>query len=93
MSSGRFDFGADQRKRIVPACILRTRIVAGELFAEIIEDRWCRPPIVHCVVQRLGSPEILVLQQFHSHREAELAAKEFISDYLSRQQRSNRRAA
>jgi hypothetical protein len=54
----------------------------GELFAELIEDCRNRPPIVHCVVQRLGSPGILFLGQFQSRSEAESAAEQFISDYL-----------
>jgi hypothetical protein len=82
--SGHFEFGIDQRKQIVPACIPRTRLLTRELFAEIIEDRRARPPIVLAVVQRQGSPEILFLGQFRSHSDAESAAQQFISDYLSR---------
>ena len=84
MSSGRV-FGTDERKRIVPACIPRTRLHAGELLAEVVEDRRSRPPLLVCVVQRQGSPEILFLGQFRSESEAEFAAKEFMSDYLTRQ--------
>ena len=84
MSSGRV-FGTDQRKRIVPACIPCTRLYAGEMFAEIVEDRRSRPPLLVCVVQRQGSPEILFLGQFRSESEAEFAANEFMSDYLTRQ--------
>src|SRR6266705_2913842 len=39
LPSRRFELGADQRKQAVPACIPRTRLQRGELFADIIEDR------------------------------------------------------
>ncbi len=76
-------FRPERRRRIVPLRIPRTRLEQGELFAEIIEDRRCHPPVVLCVVQRRGSSEILFMGQSRSRSEAETAANEFISDYLS----------
>jgi hypothetical protein len=59
----------------VPACIPRTRLRHGELFADIIEDRRDRSPVLMCVVQKQGSPEILFLGQFRSRTEAKIDAE------------------
>jgi hypothetical protein len=59
---------------------------AGELFADVIEDRRSRPPLFFCIVQREGSPEILLLGQFNSRPEAALAGEQFMSQYHPPQQ-------
>ncbi|HET7208401.1 MAG TPA: hypothetical protein VFI95_17625, partial [Terriglobales bacterium] len=77
-------FGADQRKRLIASGIPRVKFQQGDLSAEMIEDRRRHPNIVLCVIQKHGSPEILFLGQFNSQEEAEVAARQFISDYRVR---------
>lgn len=84
MSSSRFEFGADQRKQIVPASIPRTRVFGGDLFAEIIQDRRSHPALFFAIVQRHGSTEILMLGQFRSRSKAQAAARQFMADYSRR---------
>ncbi len=57
---------------------------AGELFAEVLEDRRSRGPLFFCIVQRIGSPEVLFLGQFNSQSEATLGGTQFMSDYAHR---------
>ncbi len=74
---------SERRWHVAPASIPRKRITRGELFAEIIEDRRM-PGLFLCVVQRVGSPEILFLGQSPTHEEAESAALEFMAEYPGR---------
>ncbi len=75
------EFGRDRRRERVPGSIPRTRLLRGCLVAEIIIDRRIHPAVLHCVVQRQGSSEVLFLQQFSSREEAEEAANEFMGSY------------
>ncbi len=59
--------------------VRRSRILSGDLFADIIEDSRTDPQIVFCVVQRQGSPQVLFLSQFYTRSEAETAAHHYIS--------------
>ena len=70
----------NQRQRFLAAELPRTRLLAGEFFADIIHDRRTRPPLFLCVVQRHGSREVLFLGQFHSESDAEAAAMEWIAE-------------
>ncbi len=91
--SGRILSISDGRKRVDPAGTPRARIRGpGRLFAEIIEDRQA-PEVVHFVVQRQGSPEILSLGQAKSRLEAEFAACAFMADYSSKRKRPRKLAA
>lgn len=79
----------ERRQRVEPARIPRHRLRKGELLAEIIEDRRGRPnAIVHCVVQRSGSAEVLFLGQFHSRAAAQDAAEQFIAEYFRHRERN-----
>jgi hypothetical protein len=40
-----------------------TRLQLGGYIADIVSDDEQRPPIHHCIVQRLGSPQVLYLGQ------------------------------
>lgn len=82
MESGRI-FETDERKRMIAACIPRSRLYIGDFVVEIIMDRRNHPPLFLGVVQKLGSTEILFLGQFSSEPEAEAAAKQFIAEYLT----------
>ncbi len=62
-------------------------------MAEIIRDRRVPVGLVHCVVQRQGSREILFLQQFNSSEEAERAVEEFMEYYRRAHPRSKKSAA
>ena len=84
VSSEGSQFGADQRKRLIASGIPRVKFQQGDLSAEMIVDRRRHPNIVLCVIQKHGSPEILFLGQFNSQEEAEVAARQFISDYRVR---------
>ena len=57
-------------------------------MAEIILDRR-HPKIVHCVVQRRGSPEVLFLEQFYTREEAEAEAERFMSYYYRKHPRAS----
>ncbi len=46
-----------------------------------------------CIIQRDGSPEILMLGQFISQSEAVRAGQQFMSDYLRPEQKANDIAA
>ena len=81
VSAQQFEFTEERRRRFTPARVPRTRMFRGDLVAEIIADRRERPEVVHCVVQRQGSPEVLFLQQFYSREEAKVAAEQFMSTY------------
>ncbi len=70
----------NQRQGFLAAELPRTRLLAGEFFADIIQDRRTRPPLFLCVVQRHGSREVLFLGQFHSEPDAETAAMEWIAE-------------
>jgi hypothetical protein len=74
------EFGDERRRQRMAAQIPRIRVLREDLVAEIILDRR-KPKIVHCVVHRQGSPEILLLEQFYSREEAEAALDKFISEY------------
>ncbi len=76
--SCRFEDGADQRKRFVPAAIPRARLRNCNLFADIIEDRRAHPALITCVAQRQHSSEILFLGQFHSRAEAQSIAEQLL---------------
>ncbi len=71
----------DQRTRRIPASIPRIRLQKGELYADIIEDRRGDPSLITCVIQRLHSPEVLFLGQFHTRSEAQIAAEQVLGDF------------
>ncbi|MGI9104600.1 MAG: hypothetical protein ACR2IF_19330 [Terriglobales bacterium] len=71
----------ERRKTMTAACIPRIHLRRGELRADIILDRRSHPRIAHCVVQRHGSPEILLLAQYESFEAAESAAEDFMDEY------------
>lgn len=48
--------------------------------AEIRQDQTTNPPIYHCVVQPVGSAEILFWAQFYTLEEAEGMAQQFIRE-------------
>lgn len=52
-----------------------SRITLAEYFAEIVEGQGANGPIFHWIVQRIGSPEVLMLGQENTHEEACAAAK------------------
>ena len=83
MPLGRQRVPADQRRRLLPSLIPRIRRQQHDLTAEIILDRRGTPELVHCVVQRRGSQEILFLGQFRSRQQAKAAADDFIAQHLS----------
>lgn len=93
MSSGGIPSGLERRMKIVPACVPRKRLRRGQLLADIMEDRRSHPPLFFCLVQKQDSPEILFLGQFRSGSAAAKAAGQFMSEYLTRQQKSHRQAA
>jgi hypothetical protein len=68
----------------VAGCIFLERRRKGDLFADIIEDRRCDPPLFVAVVQSRGSPEILFLDHFSSRSAASDAMMQFMSEYQSR---------
>jgi hypothetical protein len=78
------EFGDERRRQFAAARIPRIRMFRGDMVAEIIIERRKQPAVVHCVVQRQGSPEILLLQQFYSQEEAKAAAEHFMSAYGSK---------
>ena len=56
----------------------------SDMVAEIIVERRENPALVHCVVQRQGSPDLLFLQQFYSVEEAKTEAEHFMATYTQR---------
>lgn len=65
----------ERRKHFVPGRLPRESLNRGELCAEIIEDRRRDSPLYICVVQKLGSCEVLFIGQFGTRAEARSAAK------------------
>lgn len=59
---------------------LIVRLKVGGHVAEIRRDTTAAPTIYHCVVQTVGSPEILFWAQFYSLEEAEGMALQFIRE-------------
>jgi hypothetical protein len=84
VSGRQTQFGDERRRQFTAACVPRIRMFRGDLAAEIIVERREHPPLVHCVVQRQGSPDILFLQQFYSVEEAKTEAEHFMSTYTQR---------
>ncbi len=91
--SGRAVFIAKDQKQVDPAAIPGTRIRGpGRLFADIIEDHRSSQ-VVHFVVQKRGSTEILFLGQSRSRMEAEFAACAFMADHRRARKAARRSAA
>ncbi len=86
-------FGPERQKFARRFALLRKRLRLSELFADIVEDRRIGGPLYFCVVQRHGSPDILMLGQFRSYAEAAAAGRQFMADYLHRPQRPESAAA
>ncbi len=91
MSSKLIDIEAERRNRVQRDAIPRTRRHRRELVMDIVEDR--RRPMFYCIVQRQGSPEILMLGQFSSRPDAVHAGEQFMSDYLRRERDATGNAA
>ncbi len=83
---GGASFGPERRKRLVSRAIPRTRQRAGDLSIEIIRDRRS-PGIVHYVVQKKGSREILNMGQARSIDQAQATADAFLEDHLRQRKR------
>jgi hypothetical protein len=49
-----------------PAGRYGTRLQLGRYIADIVSDQDHQPPIHHCIVQRIGSPQVLYLGQENS---------------------------
>src|SRR5579859_2530127 len=47
-----------------------TRLQLGGYIADIVSDQDQQPPIHHCIVQRIGSPQVLYLGQENSFEAA-----------------------
>ena len=70
----------ERRKTQNPSALPRQTLRAGACSAEIVMDRRADPAIYHVIIQRQGSPEIVVWAQYRTHAEAEQAAKLYVEE-------------
>ena len=62
-----------------------TRLTLGDFIADIVLSKGNRP-CCHYMIQRVGSAEIIDMQQFDAFEEAERAAKEALQMWHRRDQ-------
>ena len=70
----------ERRKTQNASALPRQTIRSGTCRAEIVVDRRANPAIYHVIIQRKGSPEIVVWAQYRTHAEAEQAAKLYVEE-------------
>lgn len=73
----------DRRRAFVPSGLPRTRLEKGGYVAELVEDRRAGRALVHCVIQKDNSPEILYYTQFSTLAAAKAWAAEELRQYAS----------
>lgn len=82
------DSGTEERRHgLQPGGVPRFRLRHDGYVADIIDDRRGRRPLVHCVIQKEGSPEILFYTQFTSAEAAQRWAQEELEIYSQEQRR------
>jgi hypothetical protein len=85
----RLELAAVERRIAFDACRLPRRLLSrGPYVAEIIHDRRATPPIYHCVVQSIGSREILDWFQTLDRAEAEHEARACLDRLVLEQRRA-----
>lgn len=73
----------ERRRAFVPSGLPRTRLQHGGYVAELVEDRRADRALVHCVIQKESSPEILYYTQFTTLSAAKVWAAEELRQYAS----------
>lgn len=73
----------ERRKAFSPAQLPRLYLRHNAYVAEIIENRRAGEELVHCIIQRDGSSEILFYTQFGTLEEAKRWAEEELRTYPS----------
>lgn len=76
-------YSDERRRAFVPSGLPRTRLQQGDYVAELVEDRRAGRALVHCVIQKDSSPEILYYTQFTTRSAAEAWAAEELRRYAS----------
>jgi hypothetical protein len=78
----------ERRSKSDAAGLPHTRLRHDGYYADLIEERRASGGVVHCIIQRDGSPEILFYTQFATFEAAKEWALKELQDYARDQRRA-----